>query len=128
VEQRIPLYSADGELADWVSQQRLARLQAAGLLARVVRHRKGHINRAILFRRPGEAPPVKLRQYLGTRYSFPEHLDNGYIAWALKRLGRSDELRPVFLAVLLECLRWDGNGPGQTPSPSPRPGVRSASA
>jgi hypothetical protein len=27
------LYTADGELADWVSEQRLARLEAAGLIA-----------------------------------------------------------------------------------------------
>jgi len=33
VNHRIPLYTADGELADWVSEQRLARLEAAGLIA-----------------------------------------------------------------------------------------------
>ena len=45
----IPVYRADGRLYDVVTERALARLQAAGLIARVVRHRKGHINRAILF-------------------------------------------------------------------------------
>lgn len=101
---RIPLYTSDGELSGWISEQRLARLQAAGLIARVVRHRKGHINRAILFRRPGEGRATELKDYLGTRYSFREHLDNGYLCWRLRRLGRGDELRPIFLAVVAECM------------------------
>jgi hypothetical protein len=104
VKPRIPLYSADGELADWISEQRLARLVAAGLVARVVRHSKGHISRAILLPRPGEGSPVALRQYLGTRYSFREHLDNGRLCWKLRRLGRGNELRPIFLAVVTECM------------------------
>jgi len=101
---RIPLYAAGGELSDWISEQRLARLQAAGLIARVVRHPKGHVNRAILFRRPGEGRAAELKDYLGTRYSFREHLDNGYLCWKLRRLGRGDELRPIFLAVVAECM------------------------
>jgi len=101
---RIPLYTAEGELSDWISEQRLARLQAAGLIARVVRHRKGHINRAILFRRPNEGRAAELKDYLGTRYSFREHLDNGYLCWRLRRLGRGNELRPIFLTVVAECM------------------------
>ena len=107
---RIPLYTAEGELADWISEQRLARLEAAGLIARVVRHPKGHINRAILFRRPGEGAAVELRQYMGTRYSFREHLDNGRLCWKLRRLDLRDEdgvpfnNRAVFMRVIRECL------------------------
>lgn len=101
---RIPLYTADGDLADWISEQRLTRLQSAGLIARVVRHRKGRVNRAILFRHPADGAAVELRQYLGTRYSFREHLDNGRLCLRLRRLGRGDELRPFFLQVLLDCL------------------------
>ena len=104
MQERIALYTADGELSDWIPEQRLAKLQVAGLIARVVRHRKGHINRAILFRRPGEATGVELKDYLGTRYSYREHLENGYIAWALKRLGRGNELRPIFFRVVADCL------------------------
>jgi len=69
----IPVYCADGSLYGRVSVQRLVRLQTAGLISRVVRHRKGHINRAILFRRPGDGSAVEIRHYLGTRYSFREH-------------------------------------------------------
>ena len=49
----IALYNADGELIDRISERRLERLQALGRIARVVRHRKGHINRAIQFSLPG---------------------------------------------------------------------------
>ena len=104
MDTRIPVYKADGTLYSRVTEQGLARLQALGLVARVVRHRKGHINRAILFRRSGEGRAAELKDYLGTRYSFREHLENGYLCWKLRRLGRGDELRPIFLAVVAECM------------------------
>ncbi|MGQ9636073.1 MAG: hypothetical protein ACUVXB_17760 [Bryobacteraceae bacterium] len=102
---RIPLYTADGELSEWINERCLARLQAAGLITRVVRHPKGHINRAILFRRPGEGRAAQLKDYLGTRYSFREHLASGHLLWQLKRLGRGAELRSFFLEVAASCLR-----------------------
>ncbi|MDE3167448.1 MAG: hypothetical protein KGN36_16720 [Acidobacteriota bacterium] len=40
---------------------------------------------------------------MGTRYSYLEHLDNGHLAWGLKSLGKGDDLRPIFLQVLLDC-------------------------
>jgi hypothetical protein len=46
-------------------------------VARVVRHRKGHINRAILFLRLGEPKPISASSLMGTRYSFKELLDHG---------------------------------------------------
>ena len=46
--QEIPLYASTGNLRDWIDESRLANLQSRGLLARVVWHRKGIINRAIL--------------------------------------------------------------------------------
>jgi hypothetical protein len=106
----IPVYRADGRFYDHVTEGGLARLQAAGLIARVVRHRKGHINRAILCIRPGEAP-VPRTAYMGTRYSFQERLDHG-LCWDLKRLGGArrgasyapEDVRPVFLQVLTDCL------------------------
>jgi hypothetical protein len=70
----IPVYQADGSLYASVSEQRLARLQSAGLVSRVVRHRKGHINRAILFLRPGEPKPMSVSSVMGTRYSIKELL------------------------------------------------------
>jgi|SRR5579884_660422 hypothetical protein len=101
---KIPLYTADNELRDWITEGRLSRLQRAGLIARVVRHRKGYINRAVMFRRPGEGRPAQVSDYIGTRYSFQEHLDNGRFCWRLRRLGRGDELRPIFLTVVTECM------------------------
>src|ERR1035437_8781986 len=72
----IPVYQADGSLYATVSEQRLARLQSAGLVSRVVRHRKGHINRAILFLRPGEPKPMSVSSVMGTRYSIKQLLDH----------------------------------------------------
>lgn len=107
---RIPVYRADGRLYDHVNERGLARLEAAGLIARVVRHRKGHVNRAILVMRPGEEP-LSRTAYLGTRYSFQDHLEHG-VCWDLKRLGGErwganyapDEVRPIFLQVVTDCL------------------------
>ena len=66
----IPVYHADGSLFAWASEQRFARLQSAGMVARVVRRRKGLIDRAILFLRPGEPKPLSASSLMGTRYSF----------------------------------------------------------
>ena len=98
-----PLYTSDGELCDWISEQRMTRLDRLGLI-RIVRHKKGHVARCIFHRRPGEPKPMKPADYLGTRYSYREHLEGGHIAWSLKRLGHGDELRPVFLKVVADCL------------------------
>jgi hypothetical protein len=84
--QSVPVYRADGSLYAHVSGQRLARLQSAGLVSRVVRHRKGHVNRAILLSLPGEPNPTPAGAYLGTRYSFQEQFDSGARCWRHKRL------------------------------------------
>jgi hypothetical protein len=106
----IPIYEADGSLYRRATEQQLAGLQALGLVARVVRHHKGHINRAILCVRPGRKP-LRRTAYLGTPYSFREHLEHG-LAWELKRLyGAHDgacyappETRGIFLQVVADCL------------------------
>lgn len=106
----IPVYQADGSLYACVSEQRLARLQSAGLVARVVRHRKGHINRVILFLRPGEPKPMSASSVMGTMYSFKESLEHGR-TWELKHLGGNrdgktyapPEARVAFLQVVAEC-------------------------
>lgn len=100
----IPLYSSQGELREKITEQQLTRLQALGLIARVIRHRKGHVNRAVLFRREGEVRGANLMDSPGTKYSFLEHLDGGHATWSLKRLGHGDELRSVFLQVVTDCL------------------------
>jgi hypothetical protein len=107
----IPVYNADGSLYACVSDKRLTRLQSAGLLARVVRKRKGEITRAILFLRPGESKPLSASSVTGTRYSFREILKHGP-AWELKHLGGNrdgnayapPETRAAFLQVVADCL------------------------
>ena len=86
----IPVYHADGSLYAWASEQRIARLQAAGLVARVVRQRKGQITRAILFLRPGDPKPLSASSAMGTTYSFKEPLEHGR-AWDLKHLDGSHD-------------------------------------
>jgi hypothetical protein len=106
----IPVYNAEGSLYACVSEQRFARLQSAGLVARVVRRRKGCIARAILFVRPGEPKPMSANSVLGTKYSFRELLHHGP-AWELKHLENSrdgknyapPEMRLAFLQVVADC-------------------------
>ncbi len=107
----IPVYNADGSVFACASEQRLARLQSAGLVNRVVRNRKGQIMRAILFTRPGEAKPMSARSMAGTKYSYEERLEHGR-AWDLKRLGSNrfgktyapPEMQAEFLRVLADCM------------------------
>ena len=106
----IPVYQADGSLYACVSEQRLARLEAAGLVARVIRSRNGLVKRVILFMRSGDPKPMSVHSLMGTRYSFKELLEHGP-AWELNHLGGRDEktyappeMRAVFLQVVTDCL------------------------
>lgn len=106
---QIPVYRADLSLYAHVSEKRFERLQSVGLIARIVRSRKGDIKRAILFALPGEPKETSARTYLGKPYSYREHLDSGLRCWRLKRLDWKDEdgvvidTRGVFLRVVQEC-------------------------
>jgi hypothetical protein len=110
----IPLYSYDGHLIQWIDQKRLDRLVKWGRIARVVKHRKGHVNRATLHRMPGEPKPSQLTDYVGTKYAFREHLSDGHRCYRLRGLGNNhradernlapEEVRPIFIRVLLDCL------------------------
>lgn len=112
MQNHIALYNADGELIDRITERRLEKLQALGRIARVVRHRKGHINRAIQIRLPGEGKPARPADYLGTRYSVKQPLSDGHSCWRLRSLGdrqsetdlAPEEVRPVFLQVVLDCM------------------------
>ena len=103
MEQTIPLYTADGELHDWINERQAARLEALGLVL-VVKHKKGHVSRCYLRQRPGDPKPIRVADYLGTRYSFRERLESGHECWRLRRLGRGNALRPAFLTVVAECM------------------------
>lgn len=112
MNQSIPVYRPDGSLYDCVSPQKLAKLEKDGFVAHVVRHRKGHINRAILCLRPGDPRPLAGGDVAGTRYSFKERLEHGR-AWDLKHLGDDrdcktyapPDMRDAFLQVLIDCAK-----------------------
>jgi hypothetical protein len=107
----IPLYRHDGALIDWVSPKQAERLFAVGR-AKLVRHKKGTINRVVLHRLPGEPQPLRVSDYMGKHYSYQQHLEGGNRCWRLKSLtgNRSEtnlapeELRHIFLSVLSGCL------------------------
>jgi len=101
-EKPIPCYAADGTSRGFRSPECAHRLIEAGLVTPVY-GRKGHL-RAIFARREDGSTTVIPQVHTGTRYSFREHLDNGYLCWKLRRLGRGNELRPIFLAVVAECM------------------------
>ena len=101
----VPLYNSERELIDWITPKRLKHLESLDLLARVVRSPKGQARRAYLKWRLGDPEPI-LRVRSGTRYSFREKLpEAAKVVWTLKRLGVGDELRPIFLRVVTDCLR-----------------------
>lgn len=109
----VPLYSYDLAFQGLIPERRVMKLERAGLV-KVVRHKKGHIARAVMYSRPNEPLPTTVRDYLGKGH----HLEDGHRPWALKPLtGRvvkrdqnleyhlaPESLRPIFVRVLLDCL------------------------
>ncbi len=107
----IPFYSYDGSYIDHIAIRRAERLEEMGRV-KVVRHRKGHVNRAVLLRGKDDAHATNLRDYVGQAYSFHQPLPNGHRPWKQRPLqgGRSEvnlapaNVRPIFIRVLLDCL------------------------
>lgn len=96
----IPLYGADGSFDQMVTPERMNQLVALDRV-RVVKNRKGLVKRLM---QRATAPELPRTAYMGTAYSHRQHLESGHVVWTLKRLGRGDELRPVFLKVVTDCL------------------------
>ena len=101
-QQPIPMYAADGRSLGFRSAESATRLIANGFVDAVY-GRKGHL-KAIHSKQADGASAVTTRVGAGTRYSFREHFESGTVAWKLKRLGKGDELRPIFMAVVTDCL------------------------
>jgi hypothetical protein len=118
MERNIAVYNYDGELVQWMDEKRLQRLIDCGRVARVVKNRVGRIKRATLHRMADEPKPSTLRDYMGTKYSFREHLVNGHRCYRLRGLGDNpraehdlapEEVRPIFLRVVTDCLSNGGS-------------------
>jgi hypothetical protein len=109
----IPLYSFDGALVQCITPERLKRLEGLGRVRAVVRRRSGQIARVMLHRLPGDPQPSRPEDYIGTRYSFRQQFSDGHRCWRLRALGDKpsetqlapEEVRPIFLRVLLECVK-----------------------
>jgi hypothetical protein len=113
MEREIPLYSYDGQLLQRIDRKRLDRLVSLDRIFRVVKHPKGRVARATLRHMPGEPKPSFLSDYLGTKYCLRQRLDDGHRCFRLRPLGERhadehdlapDDVRPIFLRVLLDCL------------------------
>lgn len=113
----VPLYSYDSAFLGLVRERSILILERDGL-AKIVRHKKGRIARAVMYKRPGDPIPTTVRDYMGKGYSFRQDLDDGHRPWALKPLtgyvSRRDaspdyhlapeSMRPIFIRVLLDCM------------------------
>ena len=102
MQQQIPMYSTDGRSMGFRSVESARRLIANGFVEAVY-GRKGHL-KAIQAKQPDGASAITTQVRAGTRYSYREHFDSGTVAWRLKRLGKGDELRPIFITVVTDCL------------------------
>jgi len=102
LEKSIPYYDAEGRPRGYRTHEAARRLLANEIVTAIY-GRKGHI-KAIFAKQADGACAVQEHLPSGTRYSFRQHLDSGHVTWAMKRLGKGDELRPIFLTVLTDCM------------------------
>lgn len=100
-DKQIPFYAADGRPLGFRCLTAARRLIAGGFV-KPSYGRKGHI-RAIWLQREDGSSPVASHAPRGTSYSFVEPLEHGR-CWSLRRIGKGDELRPIFTQVLMDCL------------------------
>ncbi len=100
--QSIPIYAADGTPMGYRSSESARRLLTLDLVSPAY-GRKGHL-KAIFAKKGDGSSAVQSSAPGGTQYSFRERLDSGPLAWKLKRLGKGDELRPIFLQVVADCV------------------------
>ena len=100
--QQIPLYAADGTPWGFRSLEAARRLIANGIVSPVY-GRKGHL-KAIFSTKADGSSAVERTGPRGSKYSFQHRLECGRLAWKLKKLGKGEELRPLFQQVVTDCL------------------------
>lgn len=98
----IPLYAADGTPWGFRTLETAQRLIANGHVNPVY-GRKGHL-RAIFSKQADGSSAVDGAVPGSTPYSFRTRTESGPLVWKLKRLGKKDELRPLFCQVVTDCL------------------------
>jgi hypothetical protein len=103
----IPLYDAAGMFCGARTLKSIHALIAVERIT-VHRDRKGDIRRAFMRQCDGKTSVLQTA-YLGTKYSYREHLRDGHSTYTLRRLGGNhadgaDYLRPIFLTVLTSCM------------------------
>jgi hypothetical protein len=100
--QSIPLYAADGTSLGFRTLEAARRL-IANEVVNPVYGRKGHL-KAIFFMKPDGSSAVESKVPTGTCYSFRERLESGPLVWKLSKLGKGEELRPLFQQVVADCV------------------------
>jgi hypothetical protein len=100
--QSIPLYAADGTPWGFRTLEAAQRLIVNGLVNPVY-GRKGHL-KAVFSKKADGSSAVESAVPGGTQYSFQTRVESGPLVWKLKRLGKKDELRPLFRQVVTDCL------------------------
>ena len=100
--QQIAFYAADGTPMGYRSPESAQRLLSLDLVSPAY-GRKGHL-KAIFARKGDGSSSVEQSAHSGTQYSFRERLESGPLVWKLKKLGKRDELRPIFLQVVTDCM------------------------
>jgi hypothetical protein len=103
----VPLYDAAGMFHGARSLASIHRLIAVDRVT-VTRDRKGNIRRAFLRRADGKTSILQTA-YLGTKYSYREHLRDGHSCYNLRKLGGNDPkgddyLAPIFWTVVTSCI------------------------
>jgi hypothetical protein len=98
----IPLYAADGRPWGFRTIESAKRLIASGLVSPSY-GRKGHL-KAIFSKQTDGSSAVEANARSGTRYCVRQRLDSGRLAWKMKKLGKGEELRPLFQQVVTDCL------------------------
>ena len=104
----IPIYAADGTSEGFRSLE-TARLLLANGYVKAAYGRKGHL-KAIWVQQQDGGNPIETQARAGTKYSFPERLDNGLRCWKFKKLDIKDEdgvrfsTQSFFRRVVDECL------------------------